>query len=142
MSSISEHVSQWASGGDVSDCAMGGPLPPTDGAEPTLMIVQASLSCEDKVGAVEASRNYKGAVFYGLEPVAWCCLLGEEIPSFRAWGSAMFPGAQVVTVPNPVPSINCPPPNPKLTAREQIRNALKELAKTWLAQPAPAKPAA
>lgn len=135
MASTSEHVSQWASGGDVSDCALGGPLPPIDGAVPTLMIVQASIRCEDKASA-EASRNYKGAVFYGLEPVAWCCLLGEEIPSFRAWGSTMFPGAPVVTVPGPVPSINCPPPNPKLTAREQIRSALRDLARTWLAQPA------
>lgn len=138
MASTSEHVSQWASGGDVSDCAVGGPLPAINGAVPTLVIAQASISCDNQ------TRNYKGVVFYGLEPVAWCCLLNEEIASFQAWGSAMFPGAQVVTVPNPVPSINCPPPNPKavLTPREQIRTALKALAPSWLAQPAPVKPAA
>lgn len=138
MSGVSEHVSQWAAGEDVSDCALGGPLPSANGAVPTLVIAQASISCDNE------TRNYKGVVFYGHDPVAWCCLLSEEISSFTDWGNTKFPGAKIVTIPNPVPSINCPPPNPKavLTPREQMRNALRVLAPTWLVKLVPAKPAA
>lgn len=134
MDGISEHVSQWAAGSGASDCVVAGPLPSPNGAAPTLVIAQASISCDGD------SRNFKGVVFYGLEPIAWCCLTREEIASFKAWGKATFPAARVVTVPDPVGPINCPPPNPEavLTPREQIRNALRSLAPAWLARPAAA----
>jgi hypothetical protein len=129
MDRISEHVSQWAAGNGVSDCVVAGPLPAINGAVPTLLIAQASKSCDSD------GRNFKGAVFYGLEPVAWCCLRSDELESFKAWGGAKFPAARVVIVPDPQGSINCPPPNPQfgVAPREQIRGALKDLAKTWVA---------
>lgn len=129
MDRISEHVSQWAAGLGGSDCALSGPLPSPNGTIPTLVIAQASISCDTDL------RNYKGVVFYGLEPVAWCCLTSEEIASFKLWGKTKFPKARLVVVTDPVGPINCPPPNPQagLTAREQLRSALKDLAPTWLA---------
>jgi hypothetical protein len=137
MDRISEHVSAWATGSGGSDCALAGPPPPaSSGAVTTLVIAQASLRCDSD------DRNFKGIVFHGLEPVAWCCLTSEEVASFQLWGRTTFPTARVITVPEPVGSINCPPPNPQfgVTPREQLRVALRDLAKTWLGQPATVQP--
>ena len=138
MSRISEHVSQWAGGSATSDCALAGPLPDPGAATPTLVIAQASLRCDSD------KRGFKGIVFFDHEPVAWCCLTGDEIEDFKAWGAAALPTAQVVTVGAAVETINCPPPIPKATGGdeneveneveiEDMRNALRALAPAWFA---------
>src|SRR5262249_25005333 len=141
MDRISEHVSQWAAGSNVSDCAVAGPLPALGDATPTLVIAQSTESCDSD------ARNFKGIVFFNHQPVAWCCLRSEEIPSFKAWGSTALPGAQIVAVPQPLSQINCPPPNPSMTAnppdlsmtatpRDALRIALRTVAAVWLARAA------
>lgn len=129
---ISEHVSQWAAGSDVSDCAVAGPLPALGDATPTLVIAQATESCDTD------ARNFKGIVFFNHEPVAWCCLRSDEIESFTTWGRTALPGAQVVTVAEPLAQINCPPPNPSMiaTPRDGLRIALRAKAAVWLSRAA------
>jgi hypothetical protein len=127
MSRSSEYVSQWAIG-QGSDCAVAGPLPASNGVIPTAVVAQVTLSCDD------VTRLYKGVVFYGYEPVAWCCLGRDDVDAFKQWAATAFPAVQIVTVIVPDVIINCPPPNPKLTLsqqRDEMRSALSRLAPSW-----------
>lgn len=157
MGRSSERVRQWANGDkmrDVSDCVQAGPMPPQPkGAIPTVVIARPNVSCNE----ARDHREYKGVVYYHYEPVAWCCLSRAEIPAFKAWAIAAFSTLQIVTVPEQVASINCPPPKTPLTtsvaatdlprqtkvqtkaqqtrAREQMRSKLKTIAPSWFVAP-------
>jgi hypothetical protein len=138
MGGSSEYVSQWASGTTGSECIQAGPMPATNGVIPTLVIAETTISCE-----LDA-RKYKGVVFYGYDPVAWCCLARDEIDAFKKWGATVFPTVQIVTLTDPDPSINCPPPNPQskespspAELRDELRKALQVMAKRWFVEATP-----
>jgi hypothetical protein len=137
----SEHVTTWAQGGG-SDCVVAASKRPSNGVIPTLVIAPAAISCR-----LDA-REYKGIVFYGHEPVAWCCLSSAEVPEFKAWATEQFSSLQIVTVAEPAPHLNCPPPAVPATdlpqqltkqqeMREEMRNELRKLAPRWFVPAVP-----
>ncbi|HET7505648.1 MAG TPA: hypothetical protein VFK02_31730 [Kofleriaceae bacterium] len=121
-------------------------MPATNGVIPTIVIAHPAVSCKHE------ARAYKGIVYYGYEPVAWCCLNASEVKKFKAWAIEAFPSVQIVTVNSPAPRISCPPPVPHATdlpalprpheeAREKLRRELRDVAPEWFVAPT-ATPAA
>jgi hypothetical protein len=126
----------WARGRGGSRCELPGPPPPALGVIPTLVIASSAGICDDG-----DHHDHKGVVFYGSEPVAWCCLTDGEIFDFKTWAATAFPSMQIVTVVSRT-IINCPPlrgsgPDAEAAVRETMRNQLRAAATHWFVPATP-----
>jgi len=136
MDGSSGIVVSWAKAGGPG-CATRDPIPPAEGVIPTLVVIVSVDACS------EDQREHIGAVFYGYDPKAWACLSDTEVAAFQAWGTTAFPAVQIVTVTEPLPAINCPPPGASAAVLASLHgeafDELHEKAPSWFV---PATPAA